>query len=70
MTHGPQADHRTNGLPAVLAQMSGTASRIAVEHLDEVRSACPKLQRSITSHGEVLLGQTFPDPHLQRYRRE
>ena len=42
-----------------VVQMAGTASRIAVAHLDEVRNAHPKLQRLIASYGEVLLGQTF-----------
>src|SRR4029079_6271014 len=42
-----------------VVQMAGTASRIAVAHLDEVRNAHPKLQRLIAGYGEVLLGQTF-----------
>ena len=42
-----------------VVQMAGFASRIAVERLDEVRNAHPKLRRLIASYGEVLLGQTF-----------
>jgi CRP-like cAMP-binding protein len=42
-----------------VVQMAGSASRIAVERLDEVRNAHPKLRRLIASYGEVLLGQTF-----------
>ena len=42
-----------------IVQMAGTASRIAVEPLNEVRNAHPKLRRLIASYGEVLLGQTF-----------
>jgi CRP-like cAMP-binding protein len=42
-----------------VVQMAGTASRIAVEHLDEVRNVRPKLRQLIASYGELLLGQTF-----------
>jgi CRP-like cAMP-binding protein len=42
-----------------IVQMSGTASRIAVERLDEVRNARPNLRRMIMHYGEVLLAQTF-----------
>jgi CRP-like cAMP-binding protein len=42
-----------------VVQMAGTASRIAVEPLNEVRNAHPKLRQVIASYGEVLLGQTF-----------
>jgi CRP-like cAMP-binding protein len=39
--------------------MSGSASRIPFERLDEVRNACPSLRQLIMNHGEVLLAQTF-----------
>ena len=42
-----------------VVQMAGSASRIAVERLDEVRNTHPKLRRLIASYGEVLLAQTF-----------
>jgi CRP-like cAMP-binding protein len=42
-----------------VVQMAGTASRIAVETLNEVRNAHPKMQQLIASYGEVLLAQTF-----------
>ncbi|WP_262265681.1 Crp/Fnr family transcriptional regulator [Microvirga yunnanensis] len=42
-----------------VVQMAGTASRIAVERLDEVRNAHPKLRQLIASYGEALLAQTF-----------
>ena len=42
-----------------IVQMAGTASRIAVEPLNEVRNAHPKLRQVIASYGEVLLAQTF-----------
>lgn len=42
-----------------VVQMAGTASRIAVKRLDEVRNAHPKLRRLIASYGELLLAQTF-----------
>ncbi|PVE23650.1 Crp/Fnr family transcriptional regulator [Microvirga sp. KLBC 81] len=40
-------------------QMPGTASRIAVERLDEVRNAHPKLRQLIARYSEALLAQTF-----------
>jgi CRP-like cAMP-binding protein len=42
-----------------VVQMAGSASRIAVETLDEIRNTHPKLRRLIAGYGEVLLGQTF-----------
>ena len=42
-----------------VVQMPGTASRIPVERLNEVRYACPALRRLIMHYGEVLLAQTF-----------
>jgi CRP-like cAMP-binding protein len=42
-----------------VVQLAGTASRIAVEPLNKVRNARPKLRRLIASYGEVLLAQTF-----------
>jgi CRP-like cAMP-binding protein len=42
-----------------IVQMSGTASRIPVERLNEVRNARPALRQLIMNYGEVLLAQTF-----------
>lgn len=42
-----------------VVQIAGTASRIAVERLDEVSNARPKLRRLLQRYGEVLLAQTF-----------
>jgi CRP-like cAMP-binding protein len=42
-----------------VVQMPGTASRISVERLNEVRNARPKVRQVIASYGEVLLAQTF-----------
>jgi CRP-like cAMP-binding protein len=42
-----------------VVQMSGTASRIAFERLDEVRNARPNLRRLIMHYGEALLAHTF-----------
>ena len=42
-----------------VVQMAGTASRIAVEPLNEVRNAHPELRQLFASYGEVLLAQTF-----------
>ena len=42
-----------------IVQMSGTASRIAFERLNEVRNACPNLRQLIMHYGEALLAQTF-----------
>lgn len=39
--------------------MSGTASRIAYERLNEVRNACPNLRQLIMRYGEALLAHTF-----------
>jgi CRP-like cAMP-binding protein len=42
-----------------VVQMSGTASRISFERLNEARNARPKLHHLLTSYGEALLAQTF-----------
>ena len=42
-----------------ITHIPGTASRIAVEHLHEVRNTRPKLRQLIMHYGEALLGQTF-----------
>ena len=42
-----------------VVQMAGTASRIAVEPLNEVRNAHPELRQLFASYSEVLLAQTF-----------
>jgi CRP-like cAMP-binding protein len=42
-----------------VVQMSGTASRIAFERLNEVRNACPNLRQLIIRYGEALLAHTF-----------
>jgi CRP-like cAMP-binding protein len=42
-----------------MVQMPGAASRIAYEHLAEVRSARPKLQQLLTNYGDALMTQTF-----------
>ena len=42
-----------------VVQMSGFASRISVDRLEEVRNARPKLRQLIASYGKVLLAHTF-----------
>jgi CRP-like cAMP-binding protein len=42
-----------------VVQMAGTASRIALEHLDAVRNARPSLRQLIMRYGEALLAHTF-----------
>ncbi len=42
-----------------VVHVTGTASRIAVERLDEARNARPKLRRLIANYGEILLTQSF-----------
>ena len=42
-----------------VVQMAGTASRVAVEPLNEVRNAHPELRQLFASYSEVLLAQTF-----------
>jgi CRP-like cAMP-binding protein len=42
-----------------IVQMAGTASRISYRHLDEVRTARPKLRQLLTNYNEALLAQTF-----------
>ncbi len=42
-----------------VVQLSGTASRIPFERLDEVRNARPNLRRLIMRYGEALLAHTF-----------
>ncbi|WP_134495968.1 Crp/Fnr family transcriptional regulator [Microvirga pakistanensis] len=40
-------------------QVPGTASRIAIDRMQEVMRACPKIQRLVLSYSEALLAQTF-----------
>jgi CRP-like cAMP-binding protein len=42
-----------------IVQITGTASRIAAERLDEVRIARPKLRRLLQGYDEFLMAQTF-----------
>ncbi|ANY83796.1 Crp/Fnr family transcriptional regulator (plasmid) [Microvirga ossetica] len=42
-----------------VVQMSGSASRIPVDRLEEVRNARPKLRQLIAGYGKVLLAHTF-----------
>lgn len=42
-----------------VVQMSGTASRIAFERLNEVHNACPKLRQLFINYGQALLVHTF-----------
>ena len=42
-----------------IVQMSGTASRIPFERLNEVRNARPALRQLIMRYGEAFLAQTF-----------
>jgi CRP-like cAMP-binding protein len=42
-----------------IVQMSGTASRITFERLNEVRNARPALRQLIMRYGEAFLAQTF-----------
>jgi CRP-like cAMP-binding protein len=42
-----------------VVQISGSASRISVDRLDEVRHARPQLRQLIASYGKVLLAHTF-----------
>jgi CRP-like cAMP-binding protein len=42
-----------------IVQMSGTASRITFERLNEVRNTRPKLRQLIMNYGEAFLAQTF-----------
>jgi CRP-like cAMP-binding protein len=42
-----------------VVQMSGTASRIAYERLNEVRNTCSNLRQLIMRYGEALLAHTF-----------
>jgi CRP-like cAMP-binding protein len=42
-----------------VVQMSGTASRIPFERLNEVRNTQPKLRQLIMRYGEAFLAQTF-----------
>jgi CRP-like cAMP-binding protein len=42
-----------------IVQISGTASRIPFERLNQLRNARPKLRQLIMNYGEVLLAQTF-----------
>jgi len=40
-------------------QIPGTASRIALERMEDVVRACPKVRRLLLSYTEALLAQTF-----------
>jgi CRP-like cAMP-binding protein len=42
-----------------IVQIPGTASRIAIERLDEIRNTRPKLRQLIMNYGEAFLAQTF-----------
>ncbi|MBM6582997.1 Crp/Fnr family transcriptional regulator [Microvirga sp. BT689] len=42
-----------------LVQMTGSASRIAFEQLNEVRNTRPKLRQLFMNYGEAFLAQTF-----------
>jgi CRP-like cAMP-binding protein len=42
-----------------IVQISGTASRIPFERLNQFRNARPRLRQLIMNYGEVLLAQTF-----------
>jgi len=42
-----------------VVQIAGTASRISYKHLDEMRTARPKLRQLLTNYGEALMAQTF-----------
>ncbi len=42
-----------------IVQMSGSASRIAFERLNEVRNALPNLRRLITNYSQAMLMHTF-----------
>src|SRR5919107_1366255 len=42
-----------------VVQMSGTATRVPYERLNQVRSGSPQLHHLILRYGEVLLAQTF-----------
>ncbi len=42
-----------------IVQISGTASRVAFERLNEVRNIRPKLRQLITNYGQALLAHTF-----------
>jgi CRP-like cAMP-binding protein len=42
-----------------IVQIAGTASRIPYRHLDEARTARPKLRQLLTNYGEALMAQTF-----------
>jgi CRP-like cAMP-binding protein len=42
-----------------IVQMTGTASRIAFDGLNEVRNTRPKLRQLIMNYGEAFLAQTF-----------
>jgi CRP-like cAMP-binding protein len=42
-----------------IVQISGTASRVAFERLNEIRNVRPKLRQLITNYGQALLAHTF-----------
>jgi CRP-like cAMP-binding protein len=42
-----------------MVQLPGTASRMTYKHMDEVRSARPRLKQLLSKYAEALLAQTF-----------
>ena len=42
-----------------VVQMSGTASRMAFERLNEIRNARPNIRKLVTNYGQALLVHTF-----------
>jgi CRP-like cAMP-binding protein len=52
-----QVSHRAFG--RYIVQMAGSASRVSLERLDEVRNARPGLRQLIRNYSEALLAQTF-----------
>ncbi|KLK89584.1 Crp/Fnr family transcriptional regulator [Microvirga vignae] len=42
-----------------VVQIAGTASRISIERLNEVRNARPKLRQLVMNYGEAFMAQTF-----------
>ena len=52
-----QVSHRAFG--RYIVQMAGSASRVSLERLDEVRNSRPGLRQLIRNYSEALLAQTF-----------
>ena len=52
-----QVSHKAFG--CYIVQMAGSASRVSLERLDEVRNARPGLRQLIRNYSEALLAQTF-----------